>query len=441
MLRFEAVWALAWVGWLGSPLALLAQSRNPDLPGRVERAVPQAVEYRHQIHRQPELGNRETKTAALVTNHLKRLGLEVRTGIAHTGVVGLLRGKLPGPVVAVRADMDALPVTEETDFPFRSTQKAVYLGREVGVSHACGHDLHVAIQLGVASVLSGMRDSLAGTVMFIFQPAEEGVPPGERGGAKMMVEEGVFSSPKPAAVLGMHINGDPPDAEGDDERLGRAAYTPGPAMAASTRWKAVIKGRPAHGSTPHLSVDPVVIASEVVLALQTIRSRNLDPLTPSVLTVGVIRGGTRHNIIPGEVELEGTTRTFDTTVQDTLETRMREIFAGVTKAHRAEFTLEFNRSHPVTVNDSVLTARMAPTLERLLGPGNVREQPPSTGAEDFSYFANEVPGFYFFLGAVPPGRKSGGHHTPTFYADDKAIPIGIRVMTGLILDFLATQKS
>jgi amidohydrolase len=399
------------------------------------------IEYRHTIHRHPELGNREIRTAKLVADHLNSLGLEVRTGIAHTGVVGVLRGKLPGPVVAVRADMDALPVTEATDFPFRSTDKTVYLGREVGVAHACGHDLHVAIQLGVASVLSAMRDSLAGTVMFIFQPAEEGVPPGERGGAKMMVEQGVLSNPRPAAVFGLHINGDPPDAEGEDERLGRAAYTPGPAMASSTRWSAVIKGRPAHGSTPHLSVDPVVVASQVVLALQTIRSRNLDPLTPSVLTVGVIRGGTRHNIIPGEVELEGTIRTFEKSVQDTVETRMREIFAGITKASRAEFTLEFNRSHPVTVNDSLLTARMAPTLERLLGPRNVRVQPPITGAEDFSYFANEVPGFYFFLGAVPPGRTSGGHHTPTFYADDGAIPIGIRVMTGLVLDFLSAPKS
>src|SRR5918999_5040886 len=334
MHRPITVCALALVGVLGSPLTLIAQTTSGDLASRVERVTSQAVEYRHQIHQHPELGNRETKTAALVTDHLKRLGLEVRTGIAHPGVVGLLRGKPPGPVVAVRADMDALPVTEATDLPFRSTDKTVWLGRETGVAHACGHDLHVAIQLGVASVLSGMRDSLPGTVMFIFQPAEEGVPPGERGGAKMMVEEGVFANPKPAAVLGMHIDGDPPDAPGDDERLGRAAYTPGPAMAASTRWSAVIKGRPAHGSTPHLSVDPVVIASEVVLALQTIRSRNLDPLTPSVLTVGVIRGGTRHNIIPGEVELEGTIRTFETTVQDTLETRMREIFDGITRASR-----------------------------------------------------------------------------------------------------------
>jgi amidohydrolase len=203
----------------------------------------------------------------------------------------------------------------------------------------------------------------------------------------------------------------------------------------------VIKGRPAHGATPHLSVDPVVIASEIVLALQTIRSRNLDPLTPSVLTVATIHGGTRHNIIPAEVELGGTIRTFDKSVQDTLETRMREIFAGITKASRAEFTLEFNRSHPVTVNDTLLTSRLGRSLARLLGRGNVREKPPETGAEDFSYFANEVPGFYFFLGAVPPGRKSGGHHTPTFYADDRTIPIGIRVMTSLTLDLLKAPKS
>jgi amidohydrolase len=427
---------------LGAPLApLVAQSRDAPVAAAAGRIAPQMVSYRHTIHQHPELGNREFKTAELVAGHLTRLGLEVRTGIAHTGVVGVLRGKLPGPVVAVRADMDALPVTEATDFPFRSTDKTVYLGREVGVAHACGHDLHVAILLGVASILSGMRDSLPGTVMFIFQPAEEGVPPGERGGARMMVEEGIFSKLRPDAVLGMHVNGSPPDQEGDDERLGRAAYTPGPTMASSTRWKAVIKGRQAHGATPEVSIDPVVIASEIVLALQTIRSRNLPPLTPSVLTVGVIQGGTRDNIIPGEVELRGTIRSFETAVQDTIEARMREIFEGFTKASRAGLTLEFDRTHPVTVNDTLLTARLAPSLKRLLGAGNVRQRPPITGAEDFSYFANEVPGFYFFLGAVPSGRTSGGHHTPTFYADDGAIPIGMRVMTGLILDFLRTPKS
>jgi amidohydrolase len=424
---------------LSTPLH--AQAPGGQLAAVIDKVTPEMVGYRHKIHQHPELGNREHKTGKLVAEHLRRLGLEVRTGIAHTGVVGVLRGKRPGRVVAVRADMDALPVTEATDLPFRSTDRAVYLGREVGVSHACGHDLHVAIQLGVASTLRAMRDSLPGTVLFIFQPAEEGVPPGERGGAKMMVEEGVFSRPRPDAVLGLHINGSPPDAQGEYERLGVVAYTPGPTMASSTRWNAVIQGRQAHASTPHLSVDPVVVASEVVLALQTIRSRHLDPLTPSVITVGVIRGGSRHNIIPAEVELEGTIRSFETSVQDTIEARMREIFEGVTRASRAKFTLEFNRSHPVTVNDSLLTARMVPTLERVLGAANVRRRPPITGAEDFSYFANEVPGFYFFLGAVPPGRKSGGHHTPTFYADDRAIPIGIRAMTALVLDFLSSQKA
>jgi amidohydrolase len=440
MYPFHILRVLAVAGALGTPLAQLS-AQEAEVKAAIERVVPQVVAYRHQIHRHPELGNREVKTAALVANHLKRLGLEVRTGIAHTGVVGVLKGKLPGRTVAVRADMDALPVTENSDFPFRSKDKAVYLGREVDVSHACGHDLHVAIQLGVASTLSAMRDRLPGTVVFIFQPAEEGVPPGERGGAKLMVQEGVLENPRPDAVLGLHINGDPPDQEGEDERLGRASYTPGPAMASATRWSAVIKGRQAHGAAPHLSVDPIVIASEIVLALQTIRSRNLDPLTPSVLTVGVIRGGNRNNIIPGEVELEGTIRSFENAVQDTIETRMREIFEGFTKASRAQFTLEFARSHPVTVNDSLLTERLAPTLERVLGTKNVRQRPPITGAEDFSYFANEVPGFYFFLGAVPEGRKSGGHHTPTFYADDGAVPIGVRVMTSLVLDFLSQPKS
>ena len=420
---------------------LVGQSRESPIAVAADRVAPRMIEYRHTIHRHPELGNREVKTAELVAEHLRTLGLEVQTGVAHTGVIGLLRGNRPGPTVAVRADMDALPVTEATVLPFRSTDKTVWLGRETGVAHACGHDIHVAIQLGVASVLSGMRDSLAGTVMFIFQPAEEGLPPGERGGAKMMVEEGIFSRVRPDAVIGLHVNGAAPDDIGDYERLGVAAYTPGPTMASSTRFRATVQGRQSHGAAPHTSVDPVVVASEIVLALQTIRSRNLPPLTPSVVTVGIIRGGNRSNIIPGEVELEGTIRSFETPVQDTIETRMREIFEGITRAYRAKFTLEFDRTHPVTVNDTLLTARLVPTLERALGKASVQRRPPITGAEDFSFFAREVPGFFFFLGAVPKGQKSGGHHTPTFYADDRAIPLGIRAMTSLVLDFLATPKS
>jgi amidohydrolase len=397
------------------------------------------IEIRHDIHQHPELGNRETRTADLVAKELRRLGLEVRTGVAHTGVVGVLRGGKPGPVIAIRADMDALPVTEQTDLPFKSMVTANYLGRETGVSHACGHDTHVAAQLGVANLLAGMKDKLAGTVVFIFQPAEEGPPDGERGGASLMVEEGALRDPKPDLILAFHANGSPPDAPGGYQQLGRVAFTPGPALAAATKWTARVIGRQAHGSTPELSIDAAVTASEVVVALQTIRSRNLSPFVPAVLTVGVMRGGDRNNIIPGEMYLEGTIRTFDDSVQDVIERRMREIFDGVTRSAGASFTLEFDRSHPVTVNDTILSARFRPVLERAMGPGNVFVRPPITGAEDFSYFAREVPGFYLFVGAVPAGRTSGGHHTPTFYADDGTVPAAMRAMTALVLNALGVK--
>ncbi len=414
-----------------------AQAADSAVARLVERLAPEAIRQREQIHQNPELSNREVQTAALVATHLRGLGIDVRTGVAHTGVVGILKGGRPGPVVAVRADMDALPVTETTDLPFRSAARGNYLGRDVGVSHACGHDVHVAAALGTASVLAGLRDRMAGTVMFIFQPAEEGVPPGERGGARLMVEEGVFATLRPSAILAFHTNGSPPDEEGDDERLGKVTYTPGPAFAASTRWQATVRGRAAHGAAPHLSIDPVVTAAQIVVALQTIRSRVLSPMTPSVVTTAIIRGGDRHNIIPADVELGGTIRSFDTTVQDTIEQRMRDIFAGITSAAHATYTLEFDRSHPVTVNDPALTDQLVPSLARLVGRDNIRRVPPETGAEDFSYFANVVPGFYFQLGVVPAGKVSGGHHTPTFYAASDAVPIGMRLMSTLVLDYLA----
>jgi amidohydrolase len=417
-----------------------AQAFDADVTRLVERFAPEAIKQRQQIHQNPELSNREVKTAALVADHLRRLGFEVRTGIAHTGVVGILRRGGAGRAIAVRADMDALPVTEATDLPFRSTARSTYLGREVGVSHACGHDVHVAAALGAASVLASLRERLPGTVMFVFQPAEEGVPPGEQGGAKLMVEQGVFASLRPDAIVAFHTNGSPPDEEGEDERLGRVSYTQGPAFAAATRWHATVRGRQAHGAAPHLSVDPVVTAAEIVLALQTIRSRVLPPLTASVLTVGIIRGGDRNNIIPGQVELEGTIRTFDDAVQNTVEQRMRDIFSGITSAAHATFDLEFDRSHPVTVNDPALTEQLVPTLERLAGKSNIRRAPPETGAEDFSYFSNVVPGFYFQLGVVPAGKVSGGHHTPTFYADDAAVPLGMRLMSTVVLDYLTATK-
>ena len=412
---------------------LAAPVTAQDHARRIEQLTAQhldtIVQLRHHIHEHPELSNREFETAALVARHLRALGLEVETGIAHTGVVGILRGGRSGPVVAVRADMDALPVIENTDLPFASEVRTSYLGQEVGVMHACGHDVHTASLLGVAHVLAAMRERIPGTVMFIFQPAEEGVPPGERGGAELMLEEGVFGARRPAAVFGLHTWA--------QLEVGKLAYTPGPAFAAVDHFLIEIQGKQAHGASPHLSIDPVVMASQVVLALQTIRSRNLPPLEPSVVTVGIVRGGTRFNIIPDAVHLEGTVRTYDTTVQNEVERRMREILDGITKAGGGSFTLEYQRNTPATINDVDLTRRMVPTLERVVGAANVEQADPTMGGEDFAYFANEVPGFYFRVGQVAPGTESGDHHTPTYRADDAMIPIAIRAMANLVMDFLS----
>jgi amidohydrolase len=408
--------------------AARAQTDDARIRAAVDRVTPQIVELRHQIHQNPELGNREFHTAELVASHLRALGFEVRTGVAHTGVIGILRGDRPGPVVAVRADMDALPVTEDTDLPFKSTVRATYLGQEVGVAHACGHDVHTAVQLGVASVLASMRAELPGTVIFVFQPAEEGAPPGERGGAELMLEEGAFSSPRPSAVFGLHARA--------NLNVGRVGFTPGPALAAANGWRAVVHGRQSHGAVPQQSIDPIVMASQIVMALQTIRSRTLSPFTPSVVTVGIIRGGERLNIIPADVAMQGTIRSYDTAVQDTIMRRMREIFDGIARAGGGSFELEFDHGVPVTVNDTALGARMWPTLERVVGRDNVDRLEPWSASEDFSYFANTVPGFFFSLGTQKPGTVSGGHHTPTFRADDGGVPVGMRVMTALLLGYL-----
>jgi amidohydrolase len=324
--------------------------------------------------------------------------------------------------------MDALPVTEDTPYPFKSTVRTTYLGQEVGVMHACGHDVHVAVQLGVAEVLVGMRAELPGTVLFIFQPAEEGPPPDEEGGASLMLEEGVFANPRPSAVFGLHTM-----ASLD---VGQVGYTPGPALAAVDQFWITIRGRQAHGASPHLSVDPVVMASQVVMALQTIRSRNLSPLEPSVVTVGRIHGGERFNIIPAEVKLEGTVRTYSTDAQDVVERRMQEIVAGITASGGGTFELVYERGSPPVINDIALTERTVPTIARVLGSENVVQLEPAMVGEDFSLFANEVPGFFYRLGVQKPGTTSGDHHSPTFQADDSAIPVGIRVMTAVLLDYL-----
>ena len=406
--------------------ARLGAQEDPRVRAAAEHLTPDLVALRHDIHSHPELGNRETRTAALVADRLRALGLEVRTGIARTGVVGVLRGGRPGPVVAVRADMDALPVTEQTDLPFASTVRTEYDGGTVGVSHACGHDVHVTVALGVAATLAAMKARLPGTVVFVFQPAEEGPPVGEDGGAALMLREGVFPAGlEPVAMFALHSDG------GLD--VGTLAYTPGPAMASAQAWRAALIGRSAHGAAPDQAVDPVVMASQAVLALQTIRSRNLSPFTPSVVTVGVIRGGERRNIIPERVELSGTIRTFSPAVLDTVKRRMREILDGIALGAGGRAELMFDEYYPVLVNDTSLSRRMAPALESVVGAEQVRLASQRTGAEDFAYFAGRYPGFYFRLGTRDPVRGSGGAHTPTFRADDAAIPIGVRAMTAVVL--------
>jgi amidohydrolase len=403
-----------------------------DLSARIDQAAqavaPEAVEIRHRLHQNPELSNRETATAALVAEYLRKIGLEPRTGIAKTGVVAVLKGGKPGPVIAVRADMDALPVTEQTDFPFKSTKRDTFLGQEVGVAHACGHDIHTSVQLGVASVLASIQKDLPGTVIFIFQPAEEGPPPGEQAGAPLMLAEGVFGDLKPKAIFALHSF--------PDLQAGQVGYNSGPTMAAVDQFVIKVIGKQAHGAYPHLSVDPIVIASQVVMALQTIRSRNLPAMEPSVLTVGIFRGGERFNIIPGEVHLEGTVRTYNEEIRSEVERRMREIVDGITKAGGGSFEMEYRKNAPATVNDPALTRTSAALLERSLGAGNVKVVEPSMAGEDFAYFANEIPGFYFRLGVLAPGTSSGGLHTPTFRGDDSSIAVGIKAMSRLLVDTL-----
>ena len=412
-------------------LGFLLPLGGPDqaaIDEAVKRFSGEIIELRHRIHQYPELGNREFKTAALIADHLRSLGIEVTQGVAHTGVVGLLVGDLPGPVVAVRADMDALPVTEDTDLPFKSEVRTTYLGNEVGVMHACGHDIHVGVQLGVASVLSSIRKQLRGTVKFIFQPAEEGPPPGEEGGAELMVREGVLKNPEPQAIFGLHAYA------GMD--VGKVGFTVGPALAAVDHFIIKIRGKQAHGAYPHLGIDPVVMASQAVMAFQTIRSRTLSPLAPSVVTVGVFKAGQRFNIIPEEVHLEGTVRTYDPQVRDRVESRMDEILRGIALTYGGSYELDYQRGSPATINHAGLAHWMLPTMEALVGEGNLEMLDPVMGGEDFSFFANEIPGFFFRLGQVKPGTQSGGHHTPTFRADDSSIPVGMRVMSGLLVAYL-----
>lgn len=419
--------------YLCTSFSILAQ----DLKARVDRMADQLEEkvitWRRDIHEHPELSNREFETAEKVAKHLEALGIEVQTGVAHTGVVGVLKGGKPGPVVALRADMDALPVVERVDIPFASKVKAEYNGEEVGVMHACGHDTHVAILMGTAEILAAMKDELQGSVKFIFQPAEEGAPKGEEGGAELMVKEGTLKNPDVDAIFGLHIN--------SKTEVGQIGYRPGGVMASVDQLEISIKGSQTHGAYPWDGVDPVVTASQIVMGLQTIVSRNLELLKgPAVVTIGKIEGGVRHNIIPEEVKMIGTIRALDTEMQDKIHQRIREIATNIGESAGAEVEVEITKTYPVTYNDPELTAEALETLHETAGEKNTFLRHAVTGAEDFSFFAQEVPGFFFFLGGMPKGmdpEEAAPHHTPDFYIDDSGLKLGVRTLSRLALDYMS----
>jgi amidohydrolase len=394
------------------------------------------VEWRRDFHQNPELGNREFKTSEKVANHLKQLGIEVTTGIAHTGVVGILKGGKPGPVVALRADMDGLPVTERVELPFKSAVVTDYNGQKTGVMHACGHDTHIAILMGVAEVLASMKSELPGTIKFIFQPAEEGAPVGEEGGAELMVKEGVLDNPKVEAIFGLHID--------SQLEVGSISYRPGATMAAVDFFSIDVKGKQTHGAYPWSGVDPIVTSSQIVTALQTIVSRNLNiTQAPAVVTIGAINGGIRQNIIPESVKMIGTIRTFDEGMHTYVHKRITEISTLIAQSAGATAKVEIDVMYPVTFNDVPLTEKMIGTLQNVAGKDNVKLIPAKTGAEDFSYFQQKVPGFFFFLGGMPKGKNvadAAPHHTPDFYVDEGSLVLGVRSLSRLATDYLEKAK-
>lgn len=390
------------------------------------------VEWRRDIHEHPELGNREFRTAALVADHLRSLGMEVQTEVAHTGVVGILKGGKPGPVVALRADMDALPVTELTGLPFASKVRTEYNGQEVGVMHACGHDHHTSILMGAAEVLARIREDLSGTVKFIFQPAEEGAPAGEAGGASLMIREGALENPRPEAIFGLHVMPTP---------TGTLGFRAGGFMASSQTLRIVVKGSQTHGAMPWGGVDPIVVSSQIVLGLQTIISRQSDlTKAPAVVTIGSIHGGLRSNIIPDSVVMVGTVRTLEPEMQTRIGDRIRRTVDGIAQSSGAEASVFISSGLPVTYNDPDLTQRMRGTLERVAGQGLAMEIPPITGSEDFSAYQQEIPGLFFFLGVIPdsiPPTEIAPNHSPYFFADEAALPLGVRSLAHLVVDYLA----
>ncbi|MGB3774764.1 MAG: amidohydrolase [Leeuwenhoekiella sp.] len=410
-----------------------AQSPDATLMADADAIEDKVITWRRDIHEHPELSNRETETAKKIAEHLKSLGIAVETGIAKTGVVGILKGDNPGKVVALRADIDALPVTERNDLSFKSEVQTTFLGNETGVMHACGHDTHVAILMGVAEILSQHKDKINGTVKFIFQPAEEGPPPGEEGGAKLMIKEGVLKSPDVDAIFGLHINSATP--------VGTIAYKPGGTMAAVERFVVNVKGKQTHGSAPWGGVDPIYIAAKIIDGFQSIISRESE-LTKeaAVITVGKITAGVRFNIIPESAEMIGTVRTLDPDMRELIIKRMTEMSEGLAKTYGGSATIEFQSTTAITYNDLDLTAQMLPTLQQVAGQDHVKLINATTGGEDFSYFQEEVPGFYFFLGGMTPGNTEPyPHHTPDFMIDEDGLLLGVKAMTSLTIDYLNGQ--
>ena len=416
-----------------APASTWAQQIGDQLKPLVKAVTPRVQAWRRDIHQHPELGNRELRTAALVADHLRSLDMDVQTKVAHTGVVAVLRGGKPGPVVALRADMDALPVTEEVDLPFASKVRTNYNGKEVGVMHACGHDAHTAILMGVAEVLHGIRKDLPGTVKFIFQPAEEGPPTGEEGGARLMIEEGVLKNPAPEAIFGLHTFTAP---------TGIIAYRAGGIMAGADELHITVEGRQTHGAMPWSGVDPVVVASQIVLGLQMIPSRQLDSTVPTIISIGSIHGGLRSNIIPDKVEMEGTIRILDPSIREDVLQRIRRTAVNIAESAGAKATVKITAYAPVTYNDPKLTAMMLPTLRRVAASGLI-EVPPITPSEDFSYFQQKIPGLYFFLGVNANGVSTGEaapNHSPLFYVNEDALPLGVYALSSLVIDYLVKQK-
>jgi amidohydrolase len=420
-------------------LACLAQV-NPKLQTKVMQQAatiePKMIEWRRNIHQFPELSNREFKTGEKIAAHLKSLGIEVQTGVAFTGVVGILKGAKPGPVIALRADMDALPVTERNSLAFASKERTTFNGQETGVMHACGHDTHVAMLMATAEILAQNKSELKGTVKFVFQPAEEGAPAGEEGGASLMVKQGVLENPKVDVIFGAHIQSISP--------LGRLTYKPAGLMAASDWFKIKVFGKQAHGSAPWMGVDPIVVSAQIINSLQTIVSRSVN-LTqePAVVTVGRINAGIRENIIPEYAEMAGTIRTLDTKMQDDIHEKMRRIVTNVAESMGATAEIEIQKRTPVTYNDPALTEKVVASLQKAAGAENVVRIPSVTGAEDFAFYQQKVPGFFFFVGACPPDKDPAkdaiGHHTPDFMIDERGMIVGLKAMLNLTLDYMFTN--